>query len=77
MNEGMMAVNRLRNVLLKDKLDMSEGFMRALKNDVARVLSYYMCLSGIGIEVFIDGSDNGYTIRIKADANDIRQIKAV
>lgn len=77
MNEGRMAVNRLKNVLLKDKLDMSEGFMRALRNDLGRVLSYYMCLRPEGIEVFIDGADNGYTVRVKASAEDIRQIKAI
>lgn len=77
MNEGKMAVNRLRSVLLKDKLDMSEGFMRALKNDIGRVLSYYMRLRADGVEVFIDGADGGYTVRIKANADDIRQIKAI
>lgn len=77
MNEGKLAVNRLRNVLLKDKLDMSEGFMRALRNDVGRVLSYYMNLGTDGIEVFIDGTDGGYTVRIKANARDIKQIKAL
>lgn len=77
MNEGRMAVNRLKNVLLKDKLDMSEGFMRALRNDLGRVLSYYMHLRPEGIEVFIDDADNGYTVRVKANAEDIRQIKAI
>ncbi len=77
MNEGKLAVNRLRSVLLKDKLDMSEGFMRAMRNDIGRVLSYYMNLSQDGIEVFIDGADDGYTVRIKAKASGIRQIKAV
>lgn len=77
MNEGRMAVNRLKNVLLKDKLDMSEGFMRALRNDIGRVLSYYMRLRPEGIEVFIDGADNGYIVRVKASAEDIRQIKAI
>lgn len=77
MNEGRMAVNRLKNVLLKDKLDMSEGFMRALRNDLGRVLSYYMRLRPEGIEVFIDDADNGYNVRVKASAEDIRQIKAI
>lgn len=77
MNEGRMAVNRLKNVLLKDKLDMSEGFMRALRNDLGRVFSYYMRLRPEGIEVFIDDADNGYTVRVKASAEDIRQIKAI
>lgn len=77
MNEGRMAVNRLKNVLLKDKLDMSEGFMRALRNDLGRVLSYYMRLRPEGIEVFIDDAGNGYTVRVKASAEDIRQIKAI
>ena len=77
MNEGRMAVNRLKNVLLKDKLDMSEGFMRALRNDLGRVLSYYMRLRPEGIEVFIDDADNGYMVRVKASAEDIRQIKAI
>lgn len=77
MNEGRMAVNRLKNVLLKDKLDMSEGFMRALRNDLGRVLSYYMRLRPEGIEVFIDDADNGYSVRVKASAEDIRQIKAI
>ena len=56
---------------------MSEGFMRALRNDLGRVLSYYMRLRPEGIEVFIDGADNGYTVRVKASAEDIRQIKAI
>lgn len=77
MNEDRMAVNRLKNVLLKDKLDMSEGFMRALRNDLGRVLSYYMRLRPEGIEVFIDDADNGYTVRVKASAEDLRQIKAI
>ncbi len=77
MNEGKIAVNRLRSVLIKDKLNMSEGFMRALRNDVGRVLSYYMSLRGDGVEVFIDGAADGYTVRIKATADDIRQIRAV
>lgn len=77
MNEGKIAVNRLRSVLLKDKLNMSEGFMRALRNDVGRVLSYYMSLRGDGIEVFIDGTSDGYTVRIKAIAEDIKQIRAI
>ena len=77
MNEGNIAVNRLRSVLLKDKLNMSEGFMRALRNDVGRVLSYYMSLRGDGIEVFIDGTSDGYTVRIKATAEDIKQIRAI
>lgn len=77
MNEGRMVVNRLKSVLLKDKLDMSEGFMRALRNDLGRVLSYYMRLRPDGIEVFIDGAENGYTVRVKARAEDIRQIKAI
>lgn len=77
MNEGKMAVNRLKNVLLKDKLNMSEGFMRALRNDVGRVLSYYLSLRGDGVEVFIDGTSEGYTVRIKANADDIKRIRAV
>lgn len=77
MKEGRLAVNRLKSVLLKDKLDMSEGFMRALKNDLGRVLSYYMRLRADGVEVFIDGADDGYTVRIKATAEGIRQINAV
>ena len=72
-----MAVNRLKNVLLKDKLDMSEGFMRALRNDLGRVLSYYMRLRPEGIEVCIDDADNGYTVRLKASTEDIRQIKSI
>lgn len=77
MNEGRLAVNRLKSVLLKDKLNMSEGFMRALRNDVGRVLSYYMSLRGDGVEVFIDGTSDGYTVQIKATAEDIKQIRAV
>lgn len=77
MNEGRLAANRLKSVLLKDKLNMSEGFMRALKNDLGRVLSYYMNLRADGVEVFIDGEDDGYTVCIKAAAQGIRQIKAI
>ena len=78
MNEGKMAVNRLKSVLLKDKLNMSEGFMRALKNDLGRVLSYYMALrQDEGIEVLVENADGGYTVRIKATADGIRQIRAV
>ncbi len=78
MNEGKMAVNRLKSVLLKDKLNMSEGFMRALKNDLGRVLSYYMALrQDEGIEVLVESADGGYTVRIKATADGIRQIRAV
>lgn len=78
MNEGIAAKNRLRSVLLRDKIQMSDGYMKAMRNDIARVLSYYMCLSEDGVNAQIDIDENGcYVVKIQAVAQIIKQIKTV
>lgn len=71
MNESKQIANRLKKVLLQDKIYAYEGLSRALEGDVRMLLSYYMNLVG-DVSINIDILDSGeYQININAKANNI------
>ncbi len=72
----MTVSERVRNMLLKDKLDLGEGYMRAFKSDIDRLLGYYMMPCG-ECEVVITPSVDGFTVAIKASASRLKRIEAV
>ena len=73
MNE---AGERIRRMLRKDKMCLSEGYMRALKGDVNRLLSYYMTPAG-ECEVVVAPEGDGFSIKIKARAVGLKSVEAV
>ena len=46
MNESRQAIQRLRSVLLQDKIQSYEGFLRVLRGDLYAVLNCYMHIVG-------------------------------
>lgn len=71
MNESKQIANRLKKVLLQDKIYAYEGLSKALEGDVKMLLSYYMNLVG-DVSINIDILDSGeYQININAKANNI------
>ncbi len=72
----MTGAERIRNMLLKDKLDLGEGFMRALKGDLNRVLSYYLTPRG-ECEVLVSPTSDGFAISISVKASGLKRIEAV
>ncbi len=71
MNESKQIANRLKKVLLQDKIYAYEGLSKALEGDVRMLLSYYMNLVG-DVSINIDILDSGeYQININAKANNI------
>lgn len=71
MNESKQIANRLKKVLLQDKIYAYEGLSKALESDVKMLLGYYMNLVG-DVSVNIDILDSGeYQVNISAKANNI------
>lgn len=72
----MTGSERIRNMLLKDKLNLGEGYMRAFKSDLNRLLGYYMIPCG-ECEVVITPTSDGFAIGIKAAATRLKHIEAI
>lgn len=78
MNEGLIACDRLRGMLIKDKLDMSDGFLSALNNDLVRILSQYFRLKNDNCKIIVDiDSDNNYVVKINTSADFIKHVKTI
>lgn len=73
MREGKVAAERLRRVLLSDKIKSYEGFLRVLKGDVYALLQCYMSLDPQDVDVHLSTDEEGaYRFVIEARANHIK-----
>ncbi|MEG1609265.1 MAG: hypothetical protein RR348_05300, partial [Clostridia bacterium] len=59
MKEAQMAVERLKKVILRDKIECYEGLTRVIRGDLFSLLSCYFGLNGDELEVTLDINDNG------------------
>ncbi len=68
MNNKNQALNRLKRVLLQDKVHSYEGFLRVIKGDLYTLMSCYMTVKEpIEIEFDVDeDGDCNFCIRVSA-----------
>lgn len=72
MNENRQALQRLRNVLLQDKIQSYEGFLRVLRGDLFALLQCYMHIVG-DVDVALDPiEDDRFRLRVELKADHIR-----
>jgi cell division topological specificity factor len=57
-----IAKERLRLVLVHDRMDISEGVMNALRNDLIEVISKYMVIDKKALEVSLSKDDNSVAL---------------
>lgn len=68
-------IDRAREILKKDKLDLSDGFNALLTGDISSLLSHYFTLVNPFAEVKIKVDENGfYLICIKAIAGRVKDV---
>lgn len=62
---------RMKNMLVRDKMGVGEGFSSALKGDIERLLQDYFELKSSDVRVELD--DNGfYKIKIEGNATAVK-----
>lgn len=72
MKEGKQAVERLRKVLMRDKIQSYEGVARVLEDDLFGLLSCYFGLKREDLEVKLSINDNGrYSLNCSLEADSI------
>lgn len=59
MKESQIAVERLKKVILRDKIECYEGVVRVLKGDLVNLLSCYFGLNGDEVQVNLEVNENG------------------
>ena len=58
---------RLKKVVMEDKVSAIENMLRVLKSDQYKLLTNYMYLNADGLKVYIDITENGdYILTVKA-----------
>ena len=58
---------RLKKVVMEDKVSAIENMLRVLKSDQYKLLTNYMYLNADDLEVYIDITENGdYILTVKA-----------
>lgn len=58
---------RLKNVVMEDKVSAIENMLRVLKSDQYKLLTNYMYLNADDLKVYIDITENGdYILTVKA-----------
>lgn len=73
MKESKIAAERLKKVLLGDKIKSYEGFVRVLRGDLYALLQCYMTLDRQDVDVNFSTDDDGaYRIVIEARATHIK-----
>ena len=66
-------ISRLQNLLVKDKLGLSDGFMVAFKADITHLVGDYFALQ-TSPEVKVETAEDGkYTVIVTATATQIKQ----
>ncbi len=64
--------DRMKKMLMRDKIGIDDGFMSALNNDIKRVLDDYFCVDN-DVKIQVETTDNGnYSIAINTTANKIK-----
>ena len=64
---------RMREMLLKDTVDVKEGFLTAMRGDVAKLAAGYFALTGEPKIAIDRQTDGGYKVEISFLASDILQ----
>lgn len=68
-------LSRLKRLLYKDNLPMSDGIFDVLKTDVERLLGAYFYMDGaVDLKIETDGCGN-YLIKIDGKAKQIKEVK--
>ncbi|MGN0771889.1 MAG: cell division topological specificity factor MinE [Christensenellales bacterium] len=71
------AINRLKKVLLQDKVYSYEGFLKILKGDIYSLMSCYMTVKE-DVDVDFEIDDEGdCTFCIKVKANNLKSPKTL
>ncbi len=69
---------RIKTVVMEDKLSAIESMLRVLKSDIYKLLTNYMYLSRDGLNVYIDITENGeYILSVKAETDRLIDIGRV
>ncbi len=64
--------NRMKKMLIHDKIGVDDGFLRALNNDIYRTLEDYFCISN-DVKIEVDPKEDGnYSVSICATATKIK-----
>lgn len=64
--------NRMKKMLIRDKIGIDDGFMRAVNNDIRRTLDDYFCIVD-EVKIEVEPTDDGnYSLSINATANKIK-----
>ncbi len=72
MNESRQAIQRLRSVLLQDKIQSYEGFLRVLRGDLYAVLNCYMHIVG-DVDVRLEPQEeDSFLLHVEVKADHIQ-----
>ncbi len=75
MKSSKLAALRTRRILLRDKMNIPDGFNALLVGDISEVLSHYLELSEPFVKLKISITEEGnYEILIKAMAERIKDV---
>jgi len=71
------ASERLKAILVKDKIKAEEGFLQTLKSDLTRLLGDFFELTD-GIDLKVELTDGGeFTVSVDAKARRIKKFMSV
>ncbi len=70
-----LMTERMKNMLVRDKMGVGEGFSSALKGDVERLLLDYFALTDVDLRVDLD-DDGYYKIRIVGTATAVKSFSS-
>lgn len=71
---GEIELNRLKKLLMQDKVNTPDRLTDVLKSDVYSVMKNYMELRPDDIKILIDADDKGYHVIVSARTHRFRQI---
>lgn len=70
MSKTEMIKDRLKNVMLSDRVASVESLLRVLKSDVISLLSNYMYIENEDVQLTLDAEANGeFKVNIQAKTN--------
>lgn len=70
MKENNIAQQRIKKLILQDKIRAYDGFVELLKSDIKQTLSSYMKVKNLNIDIDIKDNNN-YLLDIKVECIDI------
>ncbi len=75
MRKSIETMERARNILIKDKLDLPDGFRALLVGDISSLLSHYFELTEPFAKVKIDvDQDGSYIISAVCKAERVKEV---